>query len=66
MEINVNQMIHITIDDDSLFSWSYDKYTGIYTLVQTDRTVWIYDSKIKKLYNRNQWEYEETMKFKNV
>ena len=54
MEIKVNQMIHITIDDDSLFSWSYDKYTGIYTLVQTDQTVWIYDSKIKKLYNRTQ------------
>lgn len=62
MEINVNQMIHITIDDDSLFSWSYDKYTGIYTFVQTDKTFWIYDSKIKKLYNRTQWEYEETMK----
>ena len=66
MEINVNQMIHISIDDDYLLSWSYDGYTGIYTLVQTDKTVWVYDSKIKKLYNRTQWEYEETMKIKNV
>ena len=66
MEIKVNQMIHIIIDDDYLFSWSYDRDTGIYTLVQTDKTVWVYDSKIKKLYNRTQWQYEETMKFENV
>lgn len=50
MEINVNQMIHITIDDDNLFSWSHDEISGIYIFVLTDQTVWKYESKTKKFY----------------
>lgn len=50
MKIIINQMINITIDDDNLISWSHDEYTGIYTLVLIDQTVWTYESKTKKFY----------------